>query len=181
MTGASLSPAMQRFVDYFAELGPRWGLPAGACRVHAYLYLVAAPVPQPAMAEALAMNEDEIAEALTFLSGYRMAAAGAADCWHTSGDPWDMLLRGLEERRQRELPVALDTLRTCHREALGDKAPGRGVAVQMGKMLELAEDLAAIDAQARHLSPRLLRGLVGVTGRAARVVDRAFGTRRGKT
>jgi hypothetical protein len=50
----------------------------------------------------------------------------------------------------------------------------------MAKMRDLAEDLAAIEAQARHLSPRVLRGLVGVTGRAARAVDRAFGTRRGR-
>jgi hypothetical protein len=35
--------ATHRFVDYFGELGPLWGLPSDACRVHAYLYLVARP------------------------------------------------------------------------------------------------------------------------------------------
>jgi DNA-binding transcriptional regulator GbsR (MarR family) len=177
---APLSAAMQRFVDYFAELGPRWGLPAEACRVHAYLYLVAMPVAEDEMASVLALDAAAVAEALRFLVAYRMVDGAEDARWRSSGDPWDMLLSGLEQRRQRELPLALATLRDCHREALAERTPGRAVAVQMGKMLALAEDLAAIDAQAQRLSPRLLRGLVGISGRAARFADRAFRTGKGK-
>ena len=39
----------------------------------------------------------------------------------------------------------------------------------------LVEDLAAIDMQARRLSPQRLRQLVGIGGRAARFIDRTFG------
>ena len=35
----------------------------------------------------------------------------------TSNDPWDMLSLGLEERRKRELPRALETLRACNLNA----------------------------------------------------------------
>ena len=176
----SLPTAMQRFVDYFGALGPRWGLPAAACRVHAYLYLVARPVPEGDIAAALELDGAELEEALGFLADYRMAEGSRGAAWHSSGDPWDMLLSGLEQRRRRELPEALSTLRDCHREALAAHDGGRAVAGQMAKMLALAEDLAAIDAGARHLSPQLLRGMVGLGGRAARTVDRIFGARRGR-
>lgn len=180
MTGEATSPAVARFVDYFGALGQRWGLPAEACRVHAYLYLVARPVPESDLAAALRLDAAAFRDALAFLIEYRMVDRQAPASWRTDGDPWDMLLRGLEQRRQRELPAALSTLRDCHREALAEKAAGRSVAGQIGKVLELVEDLAALDAQAQRLSPRLLRGLVGISGRAARLADRAFRTGRGK-
>lgn len=177
----SLPTAMQRFVDYFGDLGPRWGLPAEACRVHAYLYLVARPVAEGDIAAVLNLDGAELEAALGFLADYRMAEGVDGECWHSSGDPWDMLLSGLEQRRQRELPLALDTLRDCHREALAERNGGRAIAGQMAKMLALAEDLAAVDAGARHMSPRVLRGLVGIGGRAARSIDRVLGARRGRT
>lgn len=180
MTAAALTPAMRRFVDYFGALGPRWGLPAEACRVHAYLYLVTGPVAEDDLATALDLNAKDVAVALGFLVEYRMVDGGEGAGWHSSGDPWDMLMTGLEQRRQRELPEALSTLRDCHRTALTEQSNGRAVVGQMAKMLALAEDLAAIDAGARRLSPAMLRGLVGIGGRAARTMDRVLGTRRGR-
>ena len=181
MTADGPAPAVQHFVDYFGELGPRWGLPADACRVHAYLYLVAAPVTEARIRTTLLLDAEQLTAALAFLIDYRMAERLGVARWRTSGDPWDMLLRGLEQRRRRELPAALSTLRDCHREALADGSGGRSTAAQIGKMLSLVEDLAAIDTQARRLSPRVLKGLVGVSGRAARFMDRAFGARGGKS
>jgi len=180
MMAEMASPAVERFVDYFGELGQRWGLPAAACRVHAYLYLVARSVPETDLAAALRLEADDFRDALAFLIEYRMVDREAPASWRADGDPWDMLLRGLEQRRLRELPAALSVLRGCHREALAEKTAGRSLAGQIGKVLALVEDLAAIDAQAQRLSPRLLRGLVGISGRAARLADRAFRTGRGK-
>ena len=46
---------------------------------------------------------------------------------------------------------------------------------QIGKLLALAEDLAALDAQAQRLSPATLRQIIGIGARASRFLDRAFG------
>lgn len=181
MKADTRSSAVRRFVDYFSDLGPRWGLPAEACRVHAYLYLCAKPVPEKDIATALALETEQLTKALAFLVDYRIVDSLGSKSWRTSGDPWDMLLRGLEQRRRRELPSALSTLRECRCEALAEPAAGQSVAGQIGKMLELVEDLAAIDTQAKRLSPQTLRGLVGISGRAARFIDRAFGTKRGRS
>src|SRR5690606_32755759 len=109
---------------------------------HAYLYLVTRPETADGLASALTMTPAAVVEALVFLGDYRMVDGAEASGWRSSADPWDMLLRGLEQRRQRELPEALSTLRDCHRAALTEPAKGRGVAAQMAKMLALAEDLA---------------------------------------
>jgi DNA-binding transcriptional regulator GbsR (MarR family) len=167
--------AMQRFVEFFGALGPRWGLDASACRIHAYLYLIGRQASATEIAEALGLAEAVVAEALAYLAGYRMVQPAAQSLWQTDGDPWDMLLRGFEERRRREIGPALATLRECHRHALADRANDRAVGMRIGNLLSLVEDLAVLDAQARRLSPRLLRGILGVSSRATRLLDRAFG------
>jgi DNA-binding transcriptional regulator GbsR (MarR family) len=172
-----LSSAGRRFVDYFGELGARWGLPSDACRIHAYLYTVAEPVSESSIAHALEYEPAQVADALAFLLDYRMAQR-TGQGWRTSDDPWAMLAGGLEERRRRELAPALAILGACHREALSDGQTDPAAVRQMGKMLALAESLAALDAQVQRLSPQVLRGLVDVSGRAARFMDRTFGTRR---
>jgi hypothetical protein len=64
-----------------------------------------------------------------------------------------------------------------HAAARKDRALEPAVAGQIGKLLTLAEDLTAIDTQMSRLSPRALRQVVGLGGRAARFIDRTFGGR----
>ena len=177
MTAASLTPAMRRFVDFFGGLGPRWGLQADPCRVHAYLYLVARPTAEADIAGALGVDGEAVAAALAYLDRWRMVGRAGSALWQVCGDPWDMLMSGLEERRRDEIDPALSTLRDCRAEALRDRDPG--VGRRISAVLDLVEDLAAIDTQARRLSPRFMRQVVGLSGRAARFMDRAFGGRRG--
>jgi DNA-binding transcriptional regulator GbsR (MarR family) len=170
----SSSAAVTTFVDYFGELGPRWGLPADACRAHAFLYLAGGPVAEADIAEGAGLAPDAATTALAFLADYKMITPAGEGAWTTGGDPWDIMMGGLRERRRREIGPALAKLRDCHRRARED-SQGRAVALRIGRMLSLAEDLAAIDAQAARLSPSMLKGLVGLSSRAARLASQAFG------
>jgi len=138
------------------------------------------PVAEAELGDALALDRVALGIALAWLADFRLIApVGAADAhstiWRTDSDPWDLLLRALEERQRREVGPALDLLRDCRRAALAERGRGdRVVAAQVGKLLALAEDLAAINMQARRLSPRALRHMVGFGGRAARFIDRTL-------
>lgn len=174
MTKAVMSPATRRLLDFLGEVGQRWGLPAIACRVHGYLYLAARPVPEAEFEKALGLGGESLADALAWLTDYRLATH-ADRSWQTHTDPWELMLRALQERRQREVEPALELLRDCHRDITSDSNQDRVLRLQVGKLLALVEDLAAIDMQTRRLPPRALRQLVGVGGRAARLFDRTFG------
>jgi DNA-binding transcriptional regulator GbsR (MarR family) len=173
MTTASASPAVERFVDFVAELGPRWGLPSAPCRVHGYLYLVARPVTEAQLGQALGLESTVVADSLAWLADYRLVDR-ADDAWRTRSDPWELMLRALEERRRREITPALDLLHECRRAARSDPQPDHSINTQLDKLVALLEDLAAIDMQARRLSPQTLRQLIGFGGRAARVFNRTF-------
>ena len=171
--------AVDGFVAYMGGLGSRWGLPQDACRLHAWLYLMGRPAAEAELVEALNLDAAAVAAATAFLLDYKMIARDAAGALSTGDDPWDMLTSGLAERRRREVGPALETLRGCY--AASRDGADRGVSLRIGRLLTLAEDLAAIDAQASRVSPRLLKSLVGLSGRAARFAGRTLGRQKGET
>jgi hypothetical protein len=69
------------------------------------------------------------------------------------------------------------TLRECERLAAMAKDREPTMYAQMRKLLELAEDLKAIEVHAQHLSSKAVRRAVGIGGRAARFVNRTFARR----
>jgi DNA-binding transcriptional regulator GbsR (MarR family) len=172
------SPALDRVIDFLRDLGPRWGLPADVCRVHGYLYLVARPIAEADLRAALDLSEGALSQALAWLVEYRLVERVRADSWRTGNDPWELMMRALEERQRREIGPALDLLRNTRRAANAEGGSSRAVAVQIGKLLRLAEDIEAISNQAQRLSPATVRQMVGLGGFAARILDRTpFGRR----
>jgi DNA-binding transcriptional regulator GbsR (MarR family) len=157
------TPAMQRFIGHFGALGPRWGIEADTCRAHALLYLAGAPLALANIARALDLTEVEARATIADLAQWGMARPVADDRWDASGEPWDLLFRALEARRRRELQPALDMLHACDAEAASDGTPP-----------------AIRDREAQRLPPRALMRLIGLGGRAARFIGRAFpGSQRG--
>ena len=171
---ATLPPAMQRLLDFLSELGPRWGLPADACRVHGYLYLTRRPASEHELNAALRVDRETIANALEWLKDFGLVAPMPDAAWRTESDPWELMVRALDERRRRESGPVLDTLRECQRMAAEHKDDPI-LRQQIAKLLALAEDLIAIDAQANRLSPSTLRQMMGLGAWAARFLDRTIG------
>ena len=177
MATEKTSPAMDRVLDLLGDVGERWGLPAEACRIHGYFYLVARPATAAEVCKALKLEKETFHEALTWLAEYRLIERVGSDKWETDSDPWELMVRVLEERQRREVGPALELLRECHVDALHQSGNQRTMAAQIGRLLRLVEDLAAIGRQAQRLSPATARQMVGLGGFAARILDRTFGRR----
>jgi DNA-binding transcriptional regulator GbsR (MarR family) len=177
MPPAKTQDVTDQVVAFLGDVGARWGLPAEACRVHGYFYLMAKPLTAAEVGQVLKLSDATLDEALTWLADYRLIERTSSGAWRTDSDPWELMMRALEERQRREVGPALDLLRECERAApLGD-ARQRTVAAQIGKLLRLVEDLSAISRQANRLSPATVRQMVGFGGFAARILDRTLGRR----
>ena len=181
MTAPAEPSALERVIEYLAEIGPRWGLPAEACRVHGYLYLVSRPVAETELREILKISATALAPALAWLADFRLIERVRGDAWCTGTDPWELMIHALQERQRREIGPALELLRGCRRAALAEGGPSQTVAGQVGKLLRLVEDIAAINRQAERLSPAAMRHMVGLGGMAARLLDRALVGRTGRS
>ncbi|NOT42573.1 MAG: hypothetical protein HOP13_19020 [Alphaproteobacteria bacterium] len=169
---ATPSAAMRQFVDYFAELGPRWGLSAATARVHAFLYLADGPTVADVVARALAMSDDEITAALSDLAQWKMAEQTAGG-WFVGDDPWELLVTGLEERRKREMPEALAIMQSCVAQAEKDGATPSQAKAKMADMLSLIRDLEAIHPSRQMLSSRAMRQIISLGASASRFFKRS--------
>ena len=157
--------AKARVLDWLGEIGPRWGLPAVACRVHGCIYLAGRAMTAAELAGALSLPPADVDSALVSLREIGVVHAAGDSAWATRSDPWELVMIALERRRAEELEPALAVLRTSKAGAVGDPV----LAGQIGKLLALVEDVAAISDQAQRLPPGLLRGLLGAGGRLARL------------
>ena len=159
--------ARRAFSDLIGEIGAAWGLPEDACRVHALLYVRASGMSLADIGSALDLTNEAVSAAMAFLQDYELAWSPRDTIFEAHADPWEALMKGLDQRRGRDLPTMRKSLEDC-RGTLG-AAAGRE-AEQISKMIDLVDDLSAIHAQAFRVSPRLLRGVVGMSGRAARLL-----------
>jgi DNA-binding transcriptional regulator GbsR (MarR family) len=161
-----LSPSASAIVEWLADVGSRWGLPPDACRIHGLLYLMARPLSTKTIVTELALSPGMTEEALVWLVDEELIT-GDSENWTTEADPWLLMLQTLEKRRQQELSPALRVLGYWRQF---DRAEDPQVARQAKRLLDLVEDFAAIDAGAKRLSPHALRRVIGLGGRAARLL-----------
>jgi DNA-binding transcriptional regulator GbsR (MarR family) len=103
----TLPRAMHRLIGFLGELGPRWGLPAEPCRVHGYLYLRGRPATDDELRAALNIDPAALKDAIAWLKDYHLIEIGQGDAWRIGYDPWELMMRVLDERRRREAGPAL--------------------------------------------------------------------------
>ena len=166
---SSATAPAARFIDAIGALGAAWGLPRDACRLHALLYLAQSGIDRAGMVSVLNLSEEEVAVALSFLEEYKLAWTLGDGLYKAHDDPWDALSVGLGERRARDLPAMRATLLRCREDMSATGGSAASPAAQIDKMINLVGDLSAIHAQAFRLPPRLLRGMIDISGRAARL------------
>ncbi len=171
-SAVDVTEPMRRFIDYFGELGPRWGIRAETSMAHALLYLAERPLDRDAVAAGVGIPKPRATAALRDLCGWEMATKGQDGRWRVGGQPWDLLFKALEARRRQEIAPALETLRACSADALADAETTTGVWQRIDGVRVLVEDLAAIDAHAQRLPRTLIPRLVRATGTASRLARR---------
>jgi DNA-binding transcriptional regulator GbsR (MarR family) len=158
--------ALKEFSDIFGDLGFAWGMPRDACRVHALIYVIASPVSVGDIGEVLDLSKDDVVQAIHFLTDFDLAWTLNGTTYSVHLDPWEALLTGLDNRRARDLPAMRQSLSAASQSLAGNTTS----VAQVDKMIGLVDDMSAIHAQAFRLSPKLLRGMIGFSGRAARML-----------
>ena len=151
------------------------GLPADACRVHGWLYLTGRAATAAELAAAVRLPLAETRSALAWLADHGLAEADEAVAGLTGDDPWELVMRALERRRDRELGPALELLRASRREAASnpkladaDRASARARRRRGSDRLAGPPALDAITAQADEAGGRAARLLGSVLGPARR-------------
>lgn len=148
-----LSPAVQRFVLHWGEMGATWGVNRSIGQIHALLYLSEQPLTAEDLADTLGLARSNVSNSLKELLQWslirRVSVLGdRRDFYEAEVDLWEMVARIAEGRKSRELDPTLATLRACMMDAEADRFMSATAKRRIGEMLTFVE---AIDAWANDM------------------------------
>src|ERR1700676_3963705 len=118
----SLSPAAQKFILHWGEMGTRWGINRTVAQVHALLFLSDRPLAAEEIARTLSVARSNVSTSLRELQGWRIArgVSGFGDRrqhFESMKDLWEMFRVIVEERIRREFDPTIQVVRECVADA----------------------------------------------------------------
>ncbi|MFC1642482.1 GbsR/MarR family transcriptional regulator [Myxococcota bacterium] len=175
-----LSPAIQKFILHWGEMGLRWGVSRSMAQVHALLYISDRPLPAEDIASTLNLTPLEVNAAISELQAWGLAqvARRDEDCcdqFVALSDAWEMLQVILAERRRRELDPAISLLRECLADVDRGSAAERISAARLRSLLSFLEEAVQFYEQVRTLPKGTLLKAMRLGRHLARIVERATG------
>ena len=121
----ALSPARQKFILHWGEMGPKWGVNRSVAQIHALLFLSKEPLTAEEIADALSLARSNVSTSLKELLGWRIVRlvhvmGDRRDHFESLQDVWEMFQIVLDERKRREIDPTTRILRECIAQAGSD-------------------------------------------------------------
>ena len=114
----TLTPATQKFILHWGEMGARWGINRTVAQIHALLYIAPQPLCAEEVAETLSIARSNVSTSLRELQGWHIVKivhvlGDRRDHFESTKDVWEMFRTVLNERKRRECDPTLALLREC--------------------------------------------------------------------
>jgi DNA-binding transcriptional regulator GbsR (MarR family) len=151
---AKLTPAAQKFVLHWGEMGTRWGINRTVAQIHALLYIAPKPLNAEDLVEALGVARSNVSTSLRELQGWGLvrvvhALGDRRDHFETMADVWEMFHVIVEQRKRREIDPTLVLLRECLAEA---EKSGAAEAHLRQRLAALQDFFTTVDAWYQEVS-----------------------------
>ena len=161
-----LTPAMERFILHWGEMGARWGVNRSVAQTHALLYLSPKPLNAEEIADTLVLARSNVSTSLRELQSFglikitHVEVGDRRDYFEAIKDVQEMFNLVVEGRRRREIDPTLTLLRDLSIEADADAVTDPEVKKRITDMLEFLEVMIHWYDQLRRLPNSTLMQLV---------------------
>ena len=117
----NLSPAVEKYVLHWGEMGTRWGTNRTVAQIQALLYLSPKPLRADEIVELLSVARSNVSTSIRELQSYGLVKmthvlGDRRDYFESLHDVWELFRVIIEQRKQRELNPTLSMLRKCASE-----------------------------------------------------------------
>ncbi|MFQ6006399.1 MAG: GbsR/MarR family transcriptional regulator [Woeseia sp.] len=140
----NLSPAVQKYVLHWGEMGTRWGTTRTVAQIHALLYLSPKPLRADEIVDLLSVARSNVSTSIRELQSYGLVKmthvlGDRRDYFESLSDVWELFRVIIEQRKQRELNPTLSMLRKCATEVKQEAQTGDVTKKRIKNMLEFFE------------------------------------------
>ena len=122
-----LSPAVEKYVLHWGEMGTRWGTNRTVAQIQALLYLSPTPMSAEEIADTLSVARSNVSTSIRELQSYGLVRmthvlGDRRDYFESLSDVWELFRVIIEQRKQRELNPTLKMLQQCAKEVDEEKS-----------------------------------------------------------
>lgn len=162
-----MSPAVERFILHWGDMGAQWGVNRSVAQIHAVLYLSGRPLTAEDIAERLLIARSNVSNSLRELAAWKLVRrvpqlGDRRDFFEAETDLWEMLIRIAAGRKEREIDPAIDAVRLCLAEADGDRAIDPVALVRIREMGKFLSTLDRWYTQMQTVPASKLMALIGL-------------------
>ena len=139
-----LSPAVEKYVLHWGEMGTRWGTNRTVAQIQALLYLSPRPLSADEIVDSLSIARSNVSTSVRELQSYGLVKmthmlGDRRAYFESPSDVWELFRVIIEQRKQRELNPTLSMLRTCAVEVADDKETDEVTKQRIRNMLQFVE------------------------------------------
>ena len=122
----ALTPAQEKFILHWGEMGTRWGLNRTVAQVHALLFVSPKALNAEELCAALGVARSNVSSSLRELQNWGIikvvhVLGDRRDHFESMKDVWEMFRQVLDERKKREIDPTVEVLRECAEATVRDK------------------------------------------------------------
>jgi len=116
------SPAKERFILYWGNMGNQWGVNRSVAQIHALLFLSPEPMNAEQISEELGIARSNVSNSLRELVGWKLisrvpVAGDRREHFAAEADVWDMAMKIAQGRKEREIDPARLAIADCVAQA----------------------------------------------------------------
>lgn len=173
--GTKPSPAMERFILHWGDMGATWGVNRSVAQIHALLLVSDRPLNAEEIVETLGLARSNVSNSLKELTTWDLVRRAPIrgdrrDHFEAEGDVWEMVARIVEMRKAREIDPAKTVLTTCLNEARADPAASPVAVKRLDDIAELIDLLDGWYRQVKDLPKESLLPLIRMGSKAVELL-----------
>jgi DNA-binding transcriptional regulator GbsR (MarR family) len=170
-----LTPATERFVTWWGEMGSKWGVNRTAAEIHALFYLSQEPLNAEDIAAALSFSRSNVSSSLRELETWGLISpvhfrGDRKQYYEAIKDPWEMFRVILDERKRREIDPTVVTLRACLEEAVGSTPADTYTQERLRAAMEFFEIIIPLYDELRRVPRGAIQNVAKLTAKIREVI-----------
>ncbi|NOX69591.1 MAG: GbsR/MarR family transcriptional regulator [Gammaproteobacteria bacterium] len=172
-----MTPAVQKYVLHWGEMGTRWGTNRTVAQIQALLYLSPKPLHADEIVDLLSVARSNVSTSIRELQSYGLVKmthilGDRRDYFESLHDVWDLFRVIIEQRKQRELNPTLSMLRQCVEEINAEKGTDDTTKERVRNMLQFVETTSEWYEKIRDMPTPTLQKIMKLGGGIAKFIKK---------
>jgi len=172
-----MTPAVEKYVLHWGEMGTRWGTNRTVAQIQALLYLSPKPLRADEIVESLSVARSNVSTSIRELQSYGLVRmihilGDRRDYFESLHDVWELFRVIIEQRKQRELNPTLTMLRGCAAEVEAEADTDPVTKQRIKNMLEFIESTSNWYDQISDIPTPTLTKLMALGKRITKLVKK---------